>query len=161
MLGRSVRLPDYYEVGREKTREFARAVQDGHHAHDTEAAARSLGHPQILAPITFTAILGSLAQRRIFKEVLTGYDLSQLLHTDQRFVVHRPVRVGDRLVCDISLESFRQNHGQDMFVFKNVITDLTDGPVQTTWTTTVARTGGAIDEDIARVVNNIIAHNTH
>lgn len=159
MVGRSYRLPDYYEVGREKIREFARAVQDPHPAHNTVETARSLGYAQMIAPITFTAILGSLAQRYIFEHFLTEYDMSQVLHTDQRFVVHRPVQVGDRLVCDVSLETFRQGHGQDVFVFKNVISNQPGGLVQTNWITTVARSGGVVDDDIARVVNDIITHN--
>ena len=64
------------------------------------------------------------------------------MQTDQRLVFHRPIQVGDRLFCDVYLESFRQVAGSDIIVTKNIITDQNDEAVVTTWTTLVARTGG-------------------
>ena len=49
-------VEDYYEVGREKVREYARAVQDGHPVHWNEAAANANGHPTLIAPLSFVAI---------------------------------------------------------------------------------------------------------
>ncbi|MBD0322998.1 MAG: MaoC family dehydratase N-terminal domain-containing protein [Aldersonia sp.] len=155
MLGRRYQLTDHYDVGREKIKEFAAAVQDSHPAHYQEADANSLGHSALVAPLTFTAILGGIAQQRVFAQFLR-YDLSQVLHTDQRIQVHRPVYAGDSLNCQIALASFRQGHGQDSFVFE---TDLVDGDgasVQTSWTTAVARTGGEIDQNLARAAETVM-----
>ena len=55
--------------------------------------------------------------------VLVGYDLSQMMHTDQQLILHRPVQVGNRLDCEVCLESFRQMGGTDIIVTKNLITD--------------------------------------
>lgn len=74
-------------------REFARAVQDAHPAHYDESAAKGLGYDGLIAPITFVAIVGAIAQRRLFEEIVTGYDLSQILQTDQRLVLHKPMQV--------------------------------------------------------------------
>ncbi|TQC43241.1 hypothetical protein EEB14_44350 [Rhodococcus sp. WS4] len=63
MVGRHVRLPDYYEVGREKVREYARAVFDPHPAHRDEAAAVDLGYAGLIAPLTFASLLGGVAQQ--------------------------------------------------------------------------------------------------
>ncbi len=140
MVGRHFRLPDYYEVGREKVREYARAVFDPHPAHRNEAAAADLGYAGLIAPLTFASLLGGAAQQRVFADLVTGYDLSQVLHTEQRLHFHRPLTVGDRLICDIYVDSFRRSHGQDLIVIKNVITDVHGTLMQTTWTTMVART---------------------
>ena len=99
-----------------------------------------------------------LAQGRLFKEIVTGYDPSQILQTDQRLEFHKPIKVGDRLVCDVYLESFRQMGGSDIIVTKNIVTDQYDELVQTTWTTLVARTGGEVDENIAHAVKDVIMH---
>lgn len=158
MVGHHYRVEDFYEVGREKVREYARAVQDTHPAHYDEDAARGLGYDGLVAPLTFVSIVGAIAQRRLFEEIVTGYDLSQIMQTDQRFVFHKPITAGDRLFCDVYLDSFRQVAGSDIIVTKNVITDQNDDLVLTSWTTLVGRTGGEVDENIAHAVKDVMMH---
>ncbi|MGF0312952.1 acyl dehydratase [Rhodococcus sp. 14-2483-1-1] len=158
MVGSHFRVDDFYEVGREKIREYARAVQDSHPAHHDEDAAKGLGYDGLLAPLTFVSLLGIMSQTRMLQEVITGYDPSQILQTDQRLEFHRPLQVGDRIFCDVYLESFRQMSGSDIMTTKNIITDQNGDLVQTTWTTIVARTGGEIDENIAHAVKEVIRH---
>jgi acyl dehydratase len=157
LIGRHHRVAGY-EVGREKIREYARAVQDSHPAHYREDAAHQLGYDGLIAPITFVSILGSLAIEELFVRVLVGYDLSQMMHTDQQLTLHRPVRVGDRLDCDICLESFRQMGGTDIIVTRNLIIDQHQDPVATARTTFVARTGGVADPELARAVAAVMMH---
>lgn len=156
LLGRPYRLSDTYEVGREKIREFARAVQDHHLAHYDMRVARALGHEGLVAPITFTAILGGISQRCVFDQFLPGYDLSQVLQTEQRIRQHRPLRAGDDITCRITLDAFRAGHGQDSFVLRTDMSDQTGALVQTGWTTAVARSGGVVDENIAQAVEGIL-----
>ncbi|MBY4129409.1 MaoC family dehydratase N-terminal domain-containing protein [Rhodococcus fascians] len=158
MVGSHFRVDDFYEVGREKVREYARAVQDFHPAHHDEDAAKGLGYDGLLAPLTFISLLGIMSQTRMLQEVITGYDPSQILQTDQKLEFHRPIQVGDRIFCDVYLESFRQMSGSDIMTTKNIVTDQNGELVQTTWTTIVARTGGEIDENIAHAVKEVIRH---
>lgn len=158
MVGSHFRVDDFYEVGREKVREYARAVQDFHPAHHDEDAAKGLGYDGLLAPLTFISLLGIMSQTRMLQEVITGYDPSQILQTDQKLEFHRPIQVGDRIFCDVYLESFRQMSGSDIMTTKNIVTDQNGDLVQTTWTTIVARTGGEIDENIAHAVKEVIRH---
>lgn len=158
MVGHHYRVADFYEVGREKVREFARAVQDNHPVHHDEDVARGFGYDGLVAPLTFVSIVGMLAQRKLFEEIVTGYDLSQILQTDQRLVFHRPIVVGDRLVCDVYLDDFRQAAGSDIITTKNIITDLNDEPVITSWTTLVGRTCGEVDENIVHAVKDVMMH---
>jgi acyl dehydratase len=59
-VGHYYQVDDTYRVGREKVREYARAVQDYHPAHWDVAAAAELGYSGLLAPLTVTlAILDS------------------------------------------------------------------------------------------------------
>lgn len=156
LLGRPYRLSDTYEVGREKIREFARAVQDHHLAHYDVRVARALGHEGLVAPVTFTAILGGISQRCVFEQFLPGYDLSQVLQTEQRIRQYRPLRAGDDITCRITLDAFRAGHGQDSFVLRTDMSDQTGALVQTGWTTAVARSGGVVDENIAQAVEGIL-----
>ncbi|MFR9753314.1 fused (3R)-hydroxyacyl-ACP dehydratase subunits HadA/HadB [Nocardia sp. 004] len=158
MVGHHYRVDDYYEIGREKVREYARAVQDYHPVHWDESAAREYGYDNLLAPVTFISLVGILAQRRLFEQVVTGYDLSQIMQTDQILEFHRPIEVGDQLVCDVYLHSFRQAFGGDIIVTKNIVTAQNDEPVLTTYTTLVGRSGGDIDPNLASAVSNVLMH---
>ncbi|MDH6291892.1 (3R)-hydroxyacyl-ACP dehydratase subunit HadA [Rhodococcus opacus] len=157
LIGRHHRVTGY-EVGREKIREYARAVQDRHPAHYRKDAAAALGYDGLIAPVTFVSILGSFAIEELFVRVLVGYDLSQMMHTDQQLILHRPVQVGDRLNCDVCLQSFRQMGGTDIIVTENLITDQHEDPVASTRTTLVARTGGVADPELVRAVAAVMVH---
>ena len=159
MVGHHYRVDDYYEVGREKVREYARAVQDYHPVHWDENAAQEFGYDGLLAPLTFISLVGILAQQRLFETVVTGYDPSQIMQTDQILEFHKPIKVGDQLVCDVFLHSFRRAPGgADIIVTKNIVTDQNDELVQTTYTTLVGRSGAEIDENIAQAVRGVIMH---
>ncbi|WP_329408128.1 fused (3R)-hydroxyacyl-ACP dehydratase subunits HadA/HadB [Nocardia vinacea] len=142
------RCDDYYEVGREKIREFARAVQDIHPTHWDDAAAAALGHPTLLAPLTFASSVASFAQRAMFHEATGGYELSRLLHLEQELLFHRPIRAGDRLTWDLAVDSHRAVDGADLIVLTTVISDRDTGPVQTVHTTL----SGRADNDVTDII---------
>lgn len=158
MVGHHYRVDDYYEVGREKVREYARAVQDYHPVHWEEDAAQEYGYDGLLAPLTFISLVGILAQRKLFEQIVTGYDLSQIMQTDQILEFHRPIKVGDQLICHVYLHSFRQAFGGDIIVTKNVVTAQNDELVLTTYTTLIGRSGGDIDPNLQGAVRNVLMH---
>jgi acyl dehydratase len=103
-----------YEVGREKIREFADAVGDPNLAYRQAAAARALGHPDIIAPPTFPILLTLLAGQQVIGDPELGVDYSRVVHGEQRFVYERPVRAGDILQVVVSVESIRTAGSNDM-----------------------------------------------
>ncbi|WP_369640445.1 fused (3R)-hydroxyacyl-ACP dehydratase subunits HadA/HadB [Nocardia sp. JMUB6875] len=135
MVDRRFRLDSYYEVGREKVREYASAVQDDHPAHWSEEAAAELGYPALIGSPTFASLLATPVQHAM-SGMLTGYDLRASVQTDQVLDFHRPILVGDRLTSNVALRSVRRAFGGDMFVFENVITDA-DGVAVLTGSTSV------------------------
>lgn len=158
MVGHHYRVDDYYEVGREKVREYARAVQDYHPVHWDEDVAAEYGYDGLVAPLTFISLVGILAQRKLFERIVTGYDLSQIMQTDQILEFHRPIQVGDQLTCDVYLHSFRQAFGGDIIVTKNIVTAQNDELVLTTYTTLVGRSGADIDPNLTHAVRNVLMH---
>ncbi|GAA4486380.1 (3R)-hydroxyacyl-ACP dehydratase subunit HadA [Rhodococcus olei] len=139
LVGLHHRFSDYYEVGREKVREYARAVKNDDPVFRSEAAANELGYDGLVAPLTFISVFGFLAQEEFFEALGIEMDLSNILHTDQRLVFHRPMKVGDRLYCDVFVDSFRVMGGSDIIVTRNDITDQDGEPVLTTYTTLMGR----------------------
>lgn len=156
MVGYHYRTEDYYEVGREKVREYARAVQDFHPAHWDGDAAAALGHSALVAPLTFMSLVGTLAQKKLLQSIAEGYDLSQILQTDQVLVFQKPILAGDQLTCDVSLDSFKTVMGRDMMVTKNVVSNQKNELVQTTYTTLLVGRSGEIDPAIAESAKNLV-----
>ncbi len=156
MVGYHYRTEDYYEVGREKVREYARAVQDFHPAHWDGDAAAELGHSALVAPLTFMSLVGTLAQKKLLQSIAEGYDLSQILQTDQVLVFQKPILAGDQLTCDVSLDSFKTVMGRDMMVTKNIVSNQKNELVQTTYTTLLVGRSGEIDPAIAEAARNIV-----
>ncbi len=139
LVGLHHRFSDYYEVGREKVREYARAVKNDHPAFHSEAAAGELGYDSVVAPLTFVSVFGFLAQEEFFETFGVELDLSNILHTDQRLVFHRPMKAGDKLYCDVYVDSLRVMGGSDIIVTRNAITDQDGAPVVTSYTTLMGR----------------------
>jgi len=144
-VGMRFRMSDYYEVGREKVREFATAVKDTHPAHYSEEAARKLGHETLLAPLTFVSIIGVLTTKQMFEAQGWSSDLRNIMQTDQRFIFHRPIVAGDRLTGEAYIESFRHSAGTDIIVTRNTVLDDKGEAVLTAYTTLIRRDDIAID----------------
>ena len=123
IVGTHFRYPDYFEVGREKVREFANAVQDQHPAHHSEAGAAEHGHDAIIASLTFIAVAGRRVQLEIFNQFDVPVNLERVLHRDQKLVFHRPIKVGDKLWFDSYLDSVIESHGAILTEVRGEVTD--------------------------------------
>jgi acyl dehydratase len=156
--GQRFRVLDHYEVGREKVREFARGVQNHHAAHQREADARALGYPGIIAPPTFASVIGMTATRALLDSVLTQYDLSQFLQTDQVFEIYRPILAGDRVRSEIVIESIRRFGDNDFIVVRFSLSNQHGEVAIVGSTTIVARRGAEVDASLDDVVENIMMH---
>ena len=61
------------------------------------------------------------------------------MQVDQELKFLRPIKAGDRLYCDVYVHSYRQAHGTDIIVTKNIITNDRGEVVQETYTTLAGR----------------------
>ena len=139
IVGMHFRYPDFYEVGREKVREYAVAVKNDDAAYHDESAAADLGHESLPAPLTFISVFGYQAQTAFFANANIGVQDAQIVQVDQELKFLRPIHAGDRLYCDVYLHSIRQAHGTDIIVTKNIITNEQGEAVQETYTTLAGR----------------------
>lgn len=158
LAGSRFRVREHYSVGREKVREFARATQSRHGAHYSEPDALELGYDGIIAPPTFASVIGINATRVLLDTVLTEYDLSQILQTDQVFELARPILAGDRLSTEIVIDSIRQFGDNDFILVTFSLTNQQGEIVVSGSTTIVARRGVEVDPNIAAAVENIMMH---
>lgn len=135
------RYPDHYEVEREKIREYAVAVKHDDPAYFEEKAAADLGYPGLPAPLTFVSVFGYTAQTAFFKYANVAVQDAQVVQVDQVLKYFAPLVAGDKLHCDVYVESVRVSHGTQIIVTKNVITNEAGDVVQETYTTLAGRAG--------------------
>jgi acyl dehydratase len=139
IVGMHYRYPDYYEVGREKIREYATAVKNEDPSYFDDDAAVELGYSGLLAPLTFISVFGYQAQSAFFATAKIGITDRQIVQVDQELIIKAPIQAGDQLYCDVYVHSTRQAHGTDIIVTKNVITNQAGEVVQETYTTLAGR----------------------
>lgn len=145
-----------YIVGREKVREYARAVQDYHPAHWDEDAAAALGYTGLVAPLTFTSIPAMAANQKLMQEVVVGYET--YVQTEQVFEQYRPIVVGDELTTDVELSSVRRIAGKDMITITNTFVDQNGETVHRMHTTVVGVGADEVDPAISEAVDKVMMH---
>lgn len=137
--GRSYPPTEPYEVGREKIREFAEAINDPNPAYRDPAAARALGYPDVIAPPTFPIVLTLKAGHQVIQDPDFGLDYSRVVHGEQRFSYTRPVRAGDRLTAAVTVTDIRSLAGNDLVTTRVDIATVEGEPVCEATTVLVAR----------------------
>ncbi len=158
-VGHYYQMDDAYLVGREKVREFARAVQNYHPAHWDLAAAAKLGYSGLVAPLTFTSAPAMACNQRMFESVVVGYDM--YLQTEEVFEQHRPIVEGDELHIDVVLSSVRRIAGRDLITVTNTFTDAAGECVHTLHTTVVGVTAEDVDPAIRPAVQSVMMHDVN
>ena len=134
------KYPDTYVVGREKVREFAKAVLAEDPASYDEKAAAELGYDNIVAPPTFVSIFAKLVQADFFRNVDLGGDI-MMVQVDQKFFFHRPVLAGDVLHARMDIQSVDERFGADIVVTKNICTNDAGDVVLEAYTTMMGHQG--------------------
>ena len=149
IIGTHYRYPDYYLVGREKIREYARAIGSENPMHFDEEAAKAAGYPDVVAPLTFIAIPGRQVQLDIFRNFDVDINIARVIHRDQKIIFHRPICAGDRLHFDSWLDSVIESHGTVISELRSEVTDADGEPVMTTVVTMIGESAG--EEDNAQI----------
>lgn len=155
-VGHWYQMDGTYRVGREKVREYARAVQDYNPAHWDVDAAANMGYSGLVAPLTFTSTPGMHCNREMFQSVVVGYDT--YLQTEEVFEQHRPIVAGDELHIDVELTAVRRTAGRDFITVTNTFTDAAGERVHTLHTTVVGVTSDDINPEVKVAVQKAMMH---
>lgn len=142
LVGRAFPPTAPYLVGREKVREFARAVLADDPQHLDPAAARALGYPDVVAPPTFAMVIQDLTLQQLLAEADSGIALERTVHAEQRFRYTRPIVAGDELVAQLQITNVRAFGQGAMVTSVADITDTTGDHVVTA--TSVLLIGGEV-----------------
>jgi acyl dehydratase len=139
LVGRGYPPSAVYEVGREKIAEFAAAGGADGPVHRDAEAARAAGHPDVIAPPTFAIVLTLSAAGVVVEDPDVALDYSRVVHGEQRFTHHRPIRAGDRLVATPTIEAVRSVGGNDLLTTRVDVATEDGEPVCSASSMLVAR----------------------
>ena len=141
LVGREFPAVGPYMVGREKVREFARAVFATNPIFTDLEAARAAGHADVVAPPTFPVVIQEHTLAQLLSEPDANIDFSRVVHGDQRFSYSRTVVAGDELTATLAVTSVKTLGGHSMVTSESVMTDPTGAHVVTATSTLVVRGG--------------------
>lgn len=128
-----------YLVGREKIREFARAVFATSDVHYEWDAASAAGYADLVAPPTFAIVVQEATLAQLLAEPDAGIDFTRVVHGEQRFRYSRPIVAGDELTATLSVTSVKSLGGNAMVTAESSIVDGTGAHVVTASSTLVVR----------------------
>lgn len=128
-----------YLVGREKVREFARAVLSTSPLHLDPAAAQVAGYADVVAPPTFAVTVQEATLAQLLADEEAGVDFTRVVHGDQRFTYTRPIVAGDELTATLTVAAVKQLGGHSMVTASSDIVDAQGNHVVTAISTLVVR----------------------
>ncbi|HEV7209465.1 MAG TPA: MaoC family dehydratase N-terminal domain-containing protein [Mycobacteriales bacterium] len=139
-IGREYPASAVYEVGREKIRDFAVAIGDMNPIYLDAEAAKAAGHPDVIAPPTFLTVLGfRFALDGPIVDPGLGLNYALVVHGEQRFIAHRPVRAGDRLVSSTIVDDIKDAGRNELMVTRTEVGTESGERVATLFSTLVSR----------------------
>lgn len=128
-----------YQVGREKIREFARAVLSTSPVNFDVDAARAAGHADLVAPPTFPIVVANATLEQLLAEPDGGIDFTRVVHGDQRFTYTRPIVAGDELTATLTVTSVKTLGGNGLVTTASEIVDADGKHVVTATSSIVVR----------------------
>ena len=106
--GRTFDPSEPYEVSRVKIAEFATAIGDASPLCRDRAAAQAAGYPDVVAPPTFAIVITAANSARLIADPGLGVNYAMVVHGEQSFAYDRPLRAGDVVVAQTTIESILQ-----------------------------------------------------
>ena len=120
---------------------FAAAIGSTDKVHTSTEAARAAGYRDVIAPPTFAVTLAQQCDRQLIEDPEAGIDFSRVVHGEQRFVHHRPITAGDKVLGTLTVDGVRAAGGHSMVTTRTELA-TTDGEPLCTSTSTIVVRGG-------------------
>jgi acyl dehydratase len=133
--------PTVYAVGREKIREYARAVGETNPLHLDVEAARAAGYADLVAPPMFAVVYCGPALTPVLFDPDVAMDFARMVHGGQEFRWGELVVAGDEIATTVTVKSIEERERMGFYVFESVSTNQDGAEVCVgTWTNIVRGT---------------------
>jgi acyl dehydratase len=107
-VGRTFEPSEPYEVSRVKIAEFADAIGEPSPLCRDRSAAQAAGYPDVIAPPTFAIVVTAASTAKLIADPGLGVNYAMVVHGEQSFTHSRPLRAGDVVVTQSTIESIKQ-----------------------------------------------------
>jgi len=130
--------PVLYAVGREKIREYARAVGETNPLHLDLEAARAAGYADVVAPPMFAVVYSAPSVGPPIFDPELELNFAMMVHGGQEFEWGPPVVAGDEVTTTTSVKEVSERDGRGYYVFESISTNQRGEQVcRGTWTNIV------------------------
>ena len=127
--------PVVYAVGREKIKEYARAVGETNPVHLDVEAARAAGYADVVAPPMFAVVYSAPAVGPLIFDPEIEINFPMMVHGGQEFEWGPMVVGGDEISTTASVEDISERDGRGYYVFGSISTNQRGEQVcRGTWT---------------------------
>ncbi|SEN04786.1 N-terminal half of MaoC dehydratase [Mesobacillus persicus] len=110
------------DVEKRHVRQFAEAIGDSNPLYVDEDYSASSPYGGLITPLTYPIALASEG-----KSLPLQLDERRMLHGEQEFIYHRPVRPGDQLYCQMKVADLYEREGRSgMMQFLVLDTEMKD-----------------------------------
>jgi acyl dehydratase len=130
--------PALYAVGREKIKEYARAVGESNPVHLDVEAARAAGYADVVAPPMFAVVYSAPSVGPPIFDQELELNFAMMVHGGQEFSWGPPVVAGDEITTTTSVKDISERDGRGYYVFESISTNQRGEQVcRGTWTNIV------------------------
>jgi acyl dehydratase len=124
--GRTFEPTEPYEVSRVKIAEFADAIGEPSVLCRDKKAAQAAGYPDVIAPPTFAIVISMAGSAKVVSDPGLGVNYAMVVHGEQSFDHKRPLRAGDVVQSQSTIESIKRAGNLSMVTTRTDIR-TTDG----------------------------------
>lgn len=110
--------PTEYEIGREKMREYARAVGDENPLIMDNEAGSASEYGDCIAPPVFASVYNLMGAAQLFFDPGVKLNMAMLVHGEQEFEFHKPVRPGDVITTTGKIADIAEKGNNDLLVYE-------------------------------------------
>jgi acyl dehydratase len=130
--------PVVYAVGREKVREYARAVGETNPLYLDVEAARAAGYADVVAPPMFAVVYSAPAVGPALFDPEIELNFAMMVHGGQEFDWGAPVVAGDEITTTASVKDISERDGRGYYVFQSdSVNQRGEQVCRATWTNIV------------------------
>lgn len=130
-----------YAAGREKIREYARAVGETDARYLDVEVARAAGFADVVAPPMFVVVYAAAAIAPALFDPDVGIDFARMVHGGQEFTWERLVVAGDELTTAGSFAEYEEKNGMRFYTLATETLDASGEPVVSGRWTNIVRGG--------------------
>ncbi len=109
-----------YAVGREKIREYARAVGETDSLYFDVGVARAAGHADVVAPPMFAVVYSAPSVGPPIFDPEIELNFAMMVHGGQEFEWGPLVVAGDEITTVASVKDIHESDGRGYYVFESV-----------------------------------------